>query len=108
MRSSNILGILGIVFGFLGSFLVLIFSAIETTMITNAMVGIFASLLGILGIWVMDKDNKIAAAQYLVVGIGVLIGIGGFGILGFIFFIIAALVAFRDSPKTEEIKEVPQ
>lgn len=108
MKLSNVLGILGIVFGFLGSFLVLLFSAIATEMITNAMVGMFASILGILGVWLMDKDNKIAAAQYLVAGIGVLVGIGGFGVLGFIFFIIAALLAFRDSPKTDEIKEAPQ
>lgn len=106
MKSSSILGIIGIVFGFLGGLLVLLFSAIVSTAITNAMVGMFASILGILGLWLSDKDNKIAAAQYAVVGIGLLIGIGGFGILGFIFFIIAALLAFRDKSQVESSKEV--
>ncbi len=108
MRSSNILGILGIVFGFLGGFLVLLFSTIATDMITNAMIAMFASILGILGIWLSNKESKIAAAQYLVAGIGVLIGISAFGILSFIFFIIAALLAFREDPKIEKIKGASQ
>jgi hypothetical protein len=73
---------------------------------TNAMVAIFASILGILGLWLSDKDNKIAAAQYIVVGLGLFIAIGAFGILGFIFFVIAALLSFRDKVQIESTEKI--
>ena len=106
MRSSSILGILGIVFGLLGAIFVLFFSALVASAGVNAVVGILASLLGIVAIWLSNKDSKIAAVQYIIVGFGVLIAIGFFGVLGFIFFIIAAILVFRDKKVAVPIREV--
>ena len=106
MKTSSILGILGIVFGLLGGLAALFLSAFVPAVATNAGIAIMASLLGIIAIWLTEQDSKIAAVEYIIAGLGLLIGVSMFGVLGFILFIIAAILVFKDKKVAVPTKEV--
>lgn len=108
IKSSTILGILGIIFGFLGGMFALFLGVFSTSILINAFIAIISSLMGILAIWLSDKDATIAAVEYLIAGFGVLIGVSFFGVLGFIFFIIAAILCFKDRNFAVPVKGVEQ
>ncbi|OED30123.1 hypothetical protein NL43_04250 [Methanosphaera sp. WGK6] len=62
-----------------------------------------AGLLGLLGMWLFDKDYRVAGIQYIVSGICVLIGISLYGIMGFVFYIIAGVFAFIEKDKSAQL-----
>ncbi|MCL2312666.1 MAG: hypothetical protein FWC41_09330 [Firmicutes bacterium] len=68
-------------------------------------IGVIASLLGFAGIILEKHDKKIAAIQYLICGIFVLIGgLFIFGGIPAIFFIVAAYIAYQEG--IQERKQV--
>ena len=94
------MAILAMVFGLGGAFAAYGLSGISADLITNGSITLVSSLLGLVGIWLFNKDYKIAMAQYVICGLGVLIGTSLFGLLGFIFYLITAVVAFMEKDKS--------
>lgn len=94
MKFNPILAVLGCLFGFFGAFFAYSFSGLSSDLMTNGSITLVASLLGLLGIYLFYKDYRVAITQYVICGLGVLIGTSLVGSLGFIFYIIAAVVAY--------------
>lgn len=101
---SLVLGVIGIIVGIIGAIGALMFSTFSAGLIINASIALVASLLGIVAIWLSNKDYKIAFAEYLIAASGLLIGIYLVGILGAVFFIMAAIFLFID--KRNSVNEV--
>lgn len=93
---SLVLGIIGVILGFIGAIRALMFISFSAELIVNAGIALVASLLGLVAIWLSNKDYRIAFAEYLIAAAGLIIGIYLIGILGAIFFIIAAIFLFID------------
>ncbi|WP_455644720.1 hypothetical protein [Methanosphaera sp.] len=102
MKVNYIFGVIGCVFAILGAIVAFFMAAFSSDLLTNGMMAMLAGLLGLLGIWLFDKDYRIAGVQYIVSGIGVLIGVSLFGILGLVFYLIAGLFAFMEKDKSAQ------
>lgn len=101
MKINPILAILGFVFGIFGALAAYCLSGIDTELITNGSIALISGILGLVGIWLFDKDYRISSVQYIISGIGILIGVSLFGVLGFIFYVIAAIVSFVEKDKAK-------
>ncbi|RAP54831.1 MAG: hypothetical protein BZ137_00130 [Methanosphaera sp. rholeuAM130] len=106
MKINPIMAILAMVFGLGGAFAAYGLSGLSADLMTNGSITLVSSILGLAGIWLFNKDYKIAAAQYIVCGLGVLIGTSLFGILGFLFYLIAGVVAFMEKDKVGNIAPI--
>lgn len=94
MKFNPIFAILGLIFGFLGAFGAYGLSGFDAQLVTNGSITLISSILGLLGIYLFNKNYKIAIVQYIICGLGVLIGTSLFGVLGFIFYLIAGVVSY--------------
>lgn len=99
MKINYILAILGFIFGILGAIVAYGLSGINSELITNGSIALISGILGLIGIWLFDKDYRISSVQYIISGIGILIGVSLFGVLGFIFYVVAAIVSFVEKDK---------
>ncbi len=99
MKIHQIIAVLAMVFGLGGAFVAYSFSGLSAELITNGSISLVSSILGLLGIYLFEKDYKIAIVQYIICGIGVLVGTSLFGILGFIFYLMAAVIAYMERDK---------
>lgn len=100
MKINPIIAALAFIFGLGGAFAAYSISGLSAELITNGSITLVASILGLLGIYLFEKDYKIAIIQYIVCGLGVLIGTSLFGVLGFAFYLIAAIVAYVEREKS--------
>lgn len=102
--------VLGVIFGillylFMGSMSIVSSSLSGTSadisgIIVFSSVCVLSSLFGIVGIILEGYDKKIAAFQYIVCGVFVLIGgLLLFGVIPAIFFFVAGILAYQDSTK---------
>ena len=94
MKINPIIAVLAFLFGLGGSLVAYSWSGLSADLATNGSITLVASILGLLGIYLFEKDYKIAMAHYIICGLGVLIGTSMMGIPGFIFYVIAAVVAY--------------
>ncbi|MBO7718687.1 MAG: hypothetical protein J6S29_00890 [Methanosphaera sp.] len=106
MKLNPILAIIAMIFGLGGAFAAYGFSGLSAELMTNGSITLVSSILGLAGIWLFNKDYKIAAVQYIVCGFGVLIGTSLFGLLGFIFYLIAGIVAFVEKDKVSNVANI--
>ena len=79
MKIHQIIAVLAMVFGLGGAFVAYSFSGLSAELITNGSISLVSSILGLLGIYLFEKDYKIAIVQYIICGIGVLVGTSLFG-----------------------------
>lgn len=100
MKYNPILAILGFVFGLGGALVAYSWSGLSADLATNGSITLIASILGLIGIYLFEKDYKLAIAQYVIAGLGVLIGTSLMGILGFLFYLIAAILAYIEREKS--------
>ncbi|RAP50608.1 MAG: hypothetical protein BZ136_01020 [Methanosphaera sp. rholeuAM74] len=100
MKLNPIIAVLGFLGGLGGALGAYFLSAFSASLATNASITLIASILGLIGIWLFNKDYKVAIAQYVIAAIGVLFGTSLFGVVGFIFYIIAAVVAYTEKDKS--------
>lgn len=100
MKYNPILAILGFVFGLGGALIAYSMSGLSADLATNGSITLIASILGLIGIYLFEKDYKLAAAQYAICGLGVLIGTSLMGILGFLLYLIAAVMAYIEREKS--------
>lgn len=110
MKINPIIAFLAFLFGLGGSLVAYSWSGLSADLATNGSITLVASILGLLGIYLFEKDYKIAMAHYIICGLGVLIGTSMLGIPGFIFYVIAAVVAYvereKSGSKTDKFDEV--
>jgi hypothetical protein len=95
MRGSTIFGILGMVFGGIGAVLVSLIGAIGGDLAVNSGLAFLAIILSFGGFYLSINNHRIAAVQYLISGLALIIAISAFG-FGGIFFLLAAIFEFKD------------
>lgn len=100
MKYNPILAILGFVFGLGGALFAYAMSGLSADLVTNGSITLIASILGLIGIYLFEKDYKLAVVQYVIAGLGVLIGTSLIGILGFLMYLIAAIMAYMEREKS--------
>ncbi len=99
MKINPIIAVLAMIFGLGGAFAAYGLSGLSAELATNGSITLVSSLLGLIGIWLFNKNYKIAAVQYIVCGLGVLIGTSLFGIMGFLCYLIAAIASYMEKDK---------
>ncbi len=103
VKYNYVLAIVALIFTLISvlfAFFVSIFADEIAVLATSALL---SGILGLLGIWLFDKDYKIAAVQYIVSGVCVLISISMFGIIGFVFYLIAGILAIVEKDKSKQM-----
>ena len=100
MKYNPILAILGFVFGLGGALFAYAMSGLSADLATNGSITLIASILGLIGIYLFEKDYKLAVVQYVIAGLGVLIGTSLMGILGFLMYLIAGIMAYMERDKS--------
>lgn len=100
MKINPIMAVLAAVFGIGGALYAYSFAGLSADLATNGSITLVSSILGLIGIYLFEKDYKFAIAQYTVAGLGILIGTSLVGILGFIFYIVAAILSYVEKDKS--------
>ncbi len=100
MKINPIMAVLALLFGIGGALSAYTLSGLSADLATNGSITLTASILGLLGIYLFEKNYKLAIIQYVICGLGVLIGTSLVGLLGFIFYIIAAIMAYVEKEKS--------
>lgn len=100
MKLNPIFALIGFIFGVIGALIAYSFSGFGSELITNGSIALISGIVGLVGIWLFDKDYKIACVQYIIGGLGILVGVSAFGILGFAFYLIAAILTFIEKDKS--------
>ena len=106
MKVNPILAVVACVLGFVGVFLAFSSSLFDLNMLISASVTILSSILGLAGIFLFNKDYRIAMIQYVICAFGALLGLGTNALITFILFIIAAAVT--QTEKIDAITICPQ
>lgn len=100
MKINPIMAVLALLFGIGGALSAYTLSGLSADLATNGSITLISSILGLLGIYLFEKDYKLAITQYVICGLGVLVGTSLVGLLGFIFYIIAAIMAYVEKDKS--------
>ena len=103
MKFNPIFAILGFIFGVVGGFIAYFLSGFDSELMTNGSIALISGILGLIGIWLFNRDYRVAIAQYTIAGIGVLIGVSLYGVVGCIFYVLAAVVALMEKDKVKPI-----
>lgn len=61
---------------------------------------IIIAILGLLGVYISKMDIRIAAIQYIILGL--FIAIGYYGVIGCVIFIVAGVLAIAEYVQTKE------
>ena len=93
---SLVFSVMGIVLGIISVLIALMFNFLSAELIINAGVALVASLIGVVAIWLSNKDYRVAFIEYLIAAMGLLVTFYLIGIIGAIFFIIAAILLLID------------
>jgi len=100
MKFNPIMAVLAFIFGLGGALIAYSFTGLSAELMTNGSISLISSILGLIGIYLFEKDYKIAIAQYAICGAGVLIGTSLYGVLGCVFFVLAAIMAYIEKDKS--------
>lgn len=107
MKINSIVAFIAFIFGICGSLVAFFVASFDSSLLINGIIAIIASCYGLIGVWLFNKNYKISIAMYVVAGICVLIGVSLFGVLGFMLYIVAAIVAYVEKYKaTYELSDV--
>ena len=99
--------ILGIIFLIRSLFIDFSIASYFSNFTIRVIITIIAGLIGVSGLLLFKKNYKITIAQYIIAIIGFLLGdLTGF--YTFIFFILAAFLAYFEKDKSENIKQLDE
>ena len=101
MKINPIFAIVAFISGMIAT-LTLLSSPLNTTTIISLTGISLSSLFGLLGIYLFEKNYKIAIIQYVLCGILLLSIDNIFELLASIFFILAAIIAYIEREKVED------
>ncbi len=103
---NKIVAIIALIATLFGAFYAFVFSVFAPDLIINGVFAVVVAVLGVSGVFIFDRNYKIALAQYIISAIGVIIGIYLVGIPGCILFLIAGLLAYIEREKSENYSQV--
>ncbi|WP_299523780.1 hypothetical protein [uncultured Methanobrevibacter sp.] len=98
---SGIVAIIAVIIGVIEGLNVVSLSGIVPDFVFYGSLAIIIAILGILGIYISKMNIKIAAIQYMILGIGLFIIIGNYGVIGCVMFIVAGVLAIVEYMQTK-------
>lgn len=105
MKFNPIIALIACLFGLVGVFFTFSSSVFTSDMLSGTLVTALSVILALAGIFLFDKDYKIAIVQYVICAFGSLVGMGLYVIIPFILLLIAAVVCFFEKEKSENYTE---
>ena len=93
---STIVAIIAIIIGIIEGLNVISLSGIVSDFVFYGSLAIIIAILGFLGVYVSKTNINIAAIQYIILGIGLFLTIGYYGVIGCVIFIVAGGLAFAE------------
>ncbi len=105
MKINPVLAFVACLFGLVGVFFTFSSSAFNTDLLIHSLITALSSILALAGIFLFDKDYKIAIVQYVICAIGSILGVGLYAIVTFLLLLIAAIVCFFEKKKSDNYIE---
>lgn len=100
MKFNPIIAFIACLFGLVGIFFTYSTSVFTSDLLSSTLITALSVILALAGIFLFDKDYKIAITQYVICAIGSLFGLGLYSIITFILLLIAAIVCFFEKEKS--------
>ncbi len=98
---NKIIAIIGFIFALIAIFDVTRLSVLFTALEGRVIVGLLLGLLGLAGIYLFDRDYRIAVVEYILAGFGMICACGDYGIIACIIYIVAGIIAFLERGKSK-------
>ena len=99
---STIVAIVAVIIGIIEGLNVFSLSGLVPDFVFYWSLAIIIAILGLLGVYISKMDIRIAAIQYIILGLGLFIAIGYYGVIGCVIFIVAGVLAIAEYVQTKE------
>lgn len=99
---STIVAIVAVIIGIIEGLNVFSLSGLVPDFVFYGSLAIIIAILGLLGVYISKMDIRIAAIQYIILGLGLFITIGYYGVIGCVIFIVAGVLAIAEYVQTKE------
>ncbi len=99
---STIVAIVAVIIGIIEGLNVFSLSGLVPDFVFYGSLAIIIAILGLLGVYISKMDIRIAAIQYIILGLGLFIAIGYYGVIGCVIFIVAGVLAIAEYVQTKE------
>ena len=97
---STIVAIVAVIIGIIEGLNVFSLSGLVPDFVFYGSLAIIIAILGLLGVYISKMDIRIAAIQYIILGL--FIAIGYYGVIGCVIFIVAGVLAIAEYVQTKE------
>lgn len=101
-RISTIVAIIAVIIGIIEGLNVFSLSGLVPDFVFYGSLAVIIDILGLLGVYISKMDIRIAAIQYIILGIGLFVTIGYYGVIGCVIFILAGVLAIVEYTQTKE------
>lgn len=98
---STIVAIVAVIIGIIEGLNVFSLSGLVPDFVFYGSLAIIIAILGLLGVYISKMDIRIAAIQYIILGLGLFIAIGYYGVIGCVIFIVAGVLAIAEYVQTK-------
>ena len=105
MKINPILALIACILGFVGVFFAFSSSVFTSDLVIKSSITALAGILGLAGIFLFEKDYKLAIVQYVICAFGALLALLTYAVPVFVLFIIAAVVTFFEKEKSGNYTE---
>ena len=99
---STIVAIVAVIIGIIEGLNVFSLSGLVPDFVFYWSLAIIIAILGLLGVYISKMDIRIAAIQYIILGLGLFIAIGYYGVIGCVIFIVAGVLAIAEYVQTKD------
>lgn len=98
---STIVAIVAVIISIIEGLNVFSLSGLVPDFVFYGSLAIIIAILGLLGVYISKMDIRIAAIQYIILGLGLFIAIGYYGMIGCVIFIVAGVLAIAEYVQTK-------
>lgn len=98
---STIVAIVAVIIGIIEGLNVFSLSGLVPDFVFYGSLAIIIAILGLLGVYISKMDIRITAIQYIILGLGLFITIGYYGVIGCVIFIVAGVLAIAEYVQTK-------
>ena len=88
---STIVAVIAVIIGIIEGLNVFSLSGLVSDFVFYGSLAIIIAILGLLGVYISKMDIRIAAIQYIIIGLGLFITIGYYGVIGCVIFVVAGV-----------------
>lgn len=99
---STIVAVITVIIGIIEGLNVFSLSGLVSDFVFYGSLAIIIAILGLLGVYISKMDIRIAAIQYIIIGLGLFITIGYYGVIGCVIFVVAGVLAIVEYMQTKE------